>query len=177
MAALIDGRGWLFGEYDYYVDTSHLSSVIQYCPEVSSRETLERIREMCAYGERLSQQFHFGGQPPFEDPFLDSGKYVQALLGEDVDNSIAHFREKTFADDPEETGPYPAEMLVRLLMRLDRFEEAVDVSVRCLRAYPESTCPSALQLCHMAGNHARLKDLAKERGDVLSYFAASLRSR
>jgi hypothetical protein len=173
VSGLIDGRDWLFGEYDYYVDTSHLSSVIQYCPDLTRRDTLLLVRELCGYGCRLSRQFQFAGQPPFEDPFLDYGMYVQALLGEDVETALAHFREKVLSADPDDVGPYPAETLVKLLVRLNRFEEAVDISVRCLRSYPESTCPSALQLCHMAGDHARLRELARERGDILSYFAAA----
>jgi len=173
VAGLIAGRDWLFGEYDYYVDTSHLSSVIQYCPDLTCRDTLLLARELCDYGCRLSRQFQFAGQPPFEDPFLDYGMYVQALLGEDVETALAHFRDKALSADLDEVGPSPAETLVKLLVRLSRFEEAVDISIRCLRGYPESNCPSALQLCHMAGDHARLRELARERGDILSYFAGS----
>ncbi len=172
VGGLIAGRDWLFGEYDYYVDTSHLASVLQYLPGVTRRDTLLLAKELCDYGRRLSRQFQFAGQAPFEDPFIDYGMYVQALLGEDAEAALAHFRDKVLTSRPEDVGPYPAETLVRLLVRLKHFEEAVDISLRCLAGYPESNCPNALHLCHMAGDYARLRELARERGDVLSYFAA-----
>ncbi|MBI3678845.1 MAG: hypothetical protein HY235_00315 [Acidobacteria bacterium] len=173
---LIDGREWLFGEYDYYVDTSHLISVIQYSLETTERDTLLLIRDLCRYGRRLSKQFHFRGQPPFEDVYTDYGMYVQALLGEDVEAAMEHFRRKVAASDPEEAGYAAAEAVVKLLVRLGRFTEALEISLSHLRdlAPAEISCPSVLQLCHMAGDFERLMDLARERGDVLSYTAAAL---
>jgi hypothetical protein len=50
--ALIRDRDWLFGEYDYYVDTSHVLSVIQYAQEITDRETLSLVYELCEYGKR-----------------------------------------------------------------------------------------------------------------------------
>ena len=34
--------------------------------------------------------------------------------------------------------------------------------------------PSALQLCYQAGDFGRMKALARERGDLLSYAAGSI---
>ncbi|HUQ92920.1 MAG TPA: hypothetical protein VM120_14665 [Bryobacteraceae bacterium] len=176
IAGLIEGRDWLFGEYDYYVDTSHLMSVIQYCPEAARSDTLLLIRDLCAYGKRLSAQFHSQSHPPFEDPFTDYGMYAEALLGENVDAAVQHFQEKVKASDPEEVGTMPAEVLVKLLVRLERYQEALDVSVAHLTNAHESSCPTALQLCHMAGDHQRLRQLAREKGDLLSYAAATLQT-
>jgi hypothetical protein len=41
LPGLMQGRPWLFGEYDYYVDTSHLTSLLPYCLEVTKVETLQ----------------------------------------------------------------------------------------------------------------------------------------
>lgn len=174
---LIRDRDWLFGEYDYYVDTSHLSSVIQYAPDATNNATLRHIRELCAYGRRLSANFRIQGHPPFENIYEDYDAYAAALLGEDVEDSIAHFRRKVEESDPEET--LAAQALVQLLLKLGRTREAMEVAMQHLahKSANEISCPPAMQLCRMAGDYERLKELAREKGDVLSYAAAALESR
>jgi hypothetical protein len=171
---LIGERDWLFGEYDYYVDTSHLMSLLAYSLEVTEPRTLELFHELCAYGKRLSPMFQSRGQSPFENPFVDYDEYVLAVTGVDVEERIAHFRKKVADSDPYEVGTAPAQLLVNLLVRLGRFDEAVQVSIERLSEEEPSelSCPSTLQLCNLAKDYERLKQLARDRGDVLSYIAA-----
>lgn len=169
---LMQGRDWLFGEYDYYVDTSHLVTVLPYCQETQDQVTLLQIDELCEYGRHLAAGFQSKSQPPFENTFVDYGEYVKALLGDDVESRIAHFHAML---DDEESGSLPAETLVNLLVRLERYQEALEVSLSYLDGTAgESGCPTALQLCRLAKNFVQLKELALEKQDVLSYVAASL---
>jgi hypothetical protein len=174
LGELIAERDWLFGEYDYYVDTSHLMSVLGYSLEVSDPETLALLHDLCAYGKRLSPMFQSRGQSPFENPFVDYDEYILAIIGNDVDGRIAHFRKKIAESDPEEVGVAPAELLVNLAVRLGRFEEALQVSMDHLadEDLSDLSCPSPLQLCVLANDPDRLKELARVRGDLLSYIAA-----
>lgn len=175
VAELIEGRDWLFGDYSSYIDPSHLVSLLQYSPEVTDTETLRLFHDFCLYGTRLSSNFQFPGQPPFENSFVDFGHYVQALLGVDVDEHVAHFREKAEAAG-ENPGNWPAQVLINLLVRLSRFTEALQISLRYLPGARagEISCATALQLCELAGDFDRLAELARERGDVLTYIAAHL---
>jgi hypothetical protein len=168
-------RDWLFGEYDYYVDTSHLTSLLPYSVEVNDPGTLGLLHDLCQYGQRLSPMFQSKGQPPFEEPFRDYDHYILALLGDDVEARIAHFRKKATESDPDEVGTAPAQALVNLAVRLGRFEDALQASLEFLADENASdlTCPSTLQLCNMAGDRDRLKLLARTRGDLLSYVAAT----
>ena len=124
ITGLIQGRDWLFGEYSSYIDPSHVVSVLQYCPEVTNPQTLRQFHDLCEYGKRLSANFQFPGRPPFENPFVDYDHYAQALLGVDVDEHIAHFRKK--AMETEAAGNWPAQILVNLLVRLERYREALE---------------------------------------------------
>ena len=176
---LISDRDWLFGEYSTYVDTSHLVSLLQYCPEVTDAGVLRSFHELCEYGKRLSSQVRVQCQPPFEDVYIDFDHYVQALSGVEVETHLAHFRRKVAEADPERAGSASAQALVRLLARLGRYEEALEVA---LTHFPHArsadlTCPAATELCQLAGRFDRLKELARERGDWLSYAAASLEAR
>jgi len=173
---LVAGRDWLFGEYAYYADTSHVVSVIRYSTETGDRRTLELAAELCEYGKHLSGEFQYRSDPPFEDVYNDHGAYLQALLGRDVEDALSHFRKKVVESDPDQAGTLPAQALVGLLVRLGRYEEAIDVSVAHLNDMSPAQlgCPSVLQLCHLAGDYRRLKSVARSKGDLLSYAAAAM---
>jgi hypothetical protein len=162
----------LFGEFDYYVDTSHLLSLLPYSLEVTDKATLTLLHELCEYGQRLAPCFQPKGQAPFENAARDYGEFCLAMLGTDVDARIAHFRKIAEEADPAVVGTAPAQFLVNLLVRLERYSEALEVSMKYLREEREVTCPSTVQLCRMAGDYGRLKELARERNDLLSYVAA-----
>jgi hypothetical protein len=174
ITGLIEGRDWLFGEYSSYIDPSHLVSVLQYSPEVTDVETLRQFHDLCEYGKRLSTHFQFPGRPPFENPFVDYDHFVQALRGIDVDDHIAHFRKKVM--ETEAAGNWPAQILVNLLVRVGRYRDALEISLEYLPGAhaAEIACPTAQQLCELAGDFDRLAELARERGDVLTYVAAHL---
>ena len=92
------------------------------------------------------------------------------------DACIEHFLAKVRASDPAETGTAPAQVLVALLTRLKRYSEAIQVSLDHLSqtAGEQLLCPTVPQLCQMAGDYERLKQIARERGDLLSFAAATL---
>ena len=169
---MMEGRPELFGEYDYYVDTSHLVTLLPYALEVESKETLGLFHELCAYGKKLAPCFQSKGQSPFENPPVDYGEYVLAMLGNNVEARIGHFRKIVEESDVERVGTAPSQLLVNLLVTLGRFSEALDVAMEHLRNERDLACPSPIQLCRMAGDYERLKELARERNDLLSYVAA-----
>jgi hypothetical protein len=175
LAALVEGREWLFGEYDYYIDTSHLLSVIRYATETEDVEVLRLSVDMCAYGARLGSMFQHPGEPPFENFYLDHSIYLRALMGEDVDSAISHFR-KVAAYDSYETGTYPAQVLVRFLLKLKRYREAVSVSEEFLKDTDPQylTCPTTIQLCQLAGDWDALRRVASAQGDAIGFTAALL---
>ena len=176
VAELIEGRDWLFEGNSYYVDSSHVISVLRFSLDLEDPAMLRMALEIADYGRRLSPMFAFKVDPPFQDVYTDHAIYLRALLDEDVDSAIAHFRQKVLDSDPEEVGTAPAQVLVTLLVRLDRVREAIAVSLEFLDKVPAAQlgCPSLFQLCQMAGEWDQLKRLARERGDVLSFAASVL---
>lgn len=179
IAQLISGREWLFGEYRTYLDSSHLASLLQHCPEVTDDGLLRIFHELCEYGKRVSPEVRVQCQPPFENGCIDFEHYVEALLGIDVESHLAHFRRKVTEAAPERVMSLAAQVLVGLLARLARYDEALEVA---LTHFPnvgsaDLTCPAAPELCRLARRFDRLKELARERGDWLSYAAATLEAR
>lgn len=173
VSELIAGRDWLFGDMDYYVDTSHLISVIRFALDLHDDESLRLGLELCDYGAHLSAQFKYRVEPPFDNVYKDHAMYLRALLGDDVDSAIAHFRQKILDNTPEQAGTAPAQVLVALLSRLGRYREAIEIFRQHLSHVPpdQLACLSILQLCQMSGDAEMLRDIAREHGDLLGFTA------
>lgn len=178
IAPLIEGRDWLFGEFCYHVDVSHLMSVVRLSIEADDREILSRAREMAVYGMRLHGELQPRGEAPFESFFRDHALYLGARLGENVDEAIAHFRGRVASYDYEQIGTYPAQVLIRMLLRLGRPAEAVEIFEQFVGETDPNylSCPSLPQLCQLAGDYERLRKLAEKDGDLIRYAAAVIDS-
>ncbi len=179
IAELIASRGWLVENNATYTDTSHIVSVLRLSTELKDEDTLRQVVELADYGSRLSSMFQHEDEPPFEEGYEDRLLYLRALLGENVDKAVSHFEEKVARFDSSHYGTRPAEVLIHLLSRVGRYDEAIRVHRRHLAdAAPEDpSCPTLLQLCEMSGDFEELKRVALERSDTLSYMAALLQSR
>lgn len=173
IAELIEGRDWLFDGAAYYLDSSHVMSVVQMSVDWQTPETLRRVVELTEYGRRLNEMYQFRGEPPFEQVYEDVGIYLKAILGEDVDAAVEHFRGK-LTKGPDPYGDVPAQRLVQLLVRAGRYGEAADVVEERLADQPPSRlmCPSSIEICQMAGDFDRMARLAYEREDWIHYAAA-----
>lgn len=173
---LIATRDWLFGEDYYHIDISHLGSVVQMSIHLSPGEELELAREMCEYGQRLAPQFHYKGEPPFEDQYRDYGVYLSVLAGDKVDEGLAHFRAKVEDNDPQTVGTYPAEVYVNLLLRAGRPQEALAVSRKYLAQTDDRrlACPGFIELCEKAKDYRTLAEVARELNNPVHFMAGLL---
>ncbi len=174
IAALIEGRDWLFENNAQYTDSSHIAPVLKLSADLDDAETLKLAVEIAGYASRLGEMFQYSDDPPFERAYDDRRIYLEALVGTDVDRAVRHFDEKAAASDPDRDGYRPAEVLVELLIRVERYDDAINAFRRYLMdaAPDELSCPSLLQLCQMARDFEQLREVAKQQSDPLSYLAA-----
>jgi hypothetical protein len=175
ISGLIQGRDWLFSEEGYHIDVSHLSSTVRYSVMVTDPAILELAVDLAEYGRRLSPRLQFEGHPPFERTFDDHRVYLRALLGLDGDAAISHFRAKLEAAGRDEIDPaLPAQVLVNLMTRTGRLDEAIDLSAQHLARLPEGalSCPGLAELCQRAGRPDRLAAAARSQGNRVQYLAA-----
>jgi len=174
---LIAHRDWLFEHNAQYTDSSHLVALLKFCGDLEDRAALAQAVELAAYGCRLGAMFQYNDDPPFERGFEDRHVYLRALAGEDVDAAVAHFTAKAEAGAREYGDTRPAEVLVGLLVRLERPGQAIQAFKQFLGNVPpeQLSCPTLLQLCEMAGDFEQLKQVAQQQSDPLSYLAAVIR--
>jgi hypothetical protein len=176
IAALIEGRDWLFDNNAQYTDSSHIAPVLKLSAELDDTETLRMAVEIAGYASRLGEMFQYSDDPPFERAYDDRRIYLEALAGEDIDRAVKHFDDKAASSDVNRDGYRPAEVLVELLIRLERYDDAIKAFRRYLMdAAPEDlSCPSLPQLCQMAGDFEQLREVARQQSDPLSYIAARI---
>ncbi len=182
---LVEGRDWLFADESYHIDVSHLAATVRVSPMLADAATIALAADLTEYGRRLSIRHRYEGDPPFDDVYEDHRVYLRALLGQDVEAAIAHFRAKlapaavagaSAEEEFERTDTATAQVLVGLLVRLGRLDEAIDLAAEHLAGIPESSlfCPGVSQLCQRAGQAARLARIARGQGDLVHYTAAIL---
>ncbi len=177
---LIAGRDWLFADEAYHTDISHLSATVRYSILVTDPAVLGLAAELADYGTRLSPRLQFEGSPPFERTFDDHLIYLCALLGQDQDVAIAHFQNKldTNAGGDPETS-LPAQVLVNLLARIGRLDQAIDLAAARLAHLPDASlgCPGIAELCVRAGRMDRLATIARQQVNLVNFLAARLQQQ
>ena len=176
---IMKGRDWLFEGNSYYVDTSHVGSCIQFGPDLHDETSLRLLIELTEYGKRLSEMFQYAGEPPFENLYEDYGVYLRCLVGENVDEGVRYFREKVAGYHPDEIGSAPGQVVVKLLVRLGRFAEAIEAFDQFLTDADPAylSCPNRIQLCQMGRRFDTLQESAKAKGDLLTFAAARLQAK
>jgi hypothetical protein len=179
LSELIADRDWLFGEMSYHTDTTHLAATVRFARVLEDRELIARAYELTQYGQHLSAQFQFPGEPPFRELYPGHALFFGAQLGKNVEEALAYFEKQARETDVHEEGTGPAEIYIALLSRLGRHTDAIRAAVELLPAgaRPSGFAPNLLELSRLAGDFAPLMQVCRERGDLVSFTAGLLESR
>ncbi len=172
---LIAGREWLFEDNNYHIDVSHLNAIVRFaramdaeCPE------LKLAVELSEYGRNLAEPLQYPAEPPF-DQFYDAHlHYLRVLLGQNADQSLAWFRKRLANESEAHDQQMTAYVLVDLLRRVDRLDDAVHFAGEHLRDLDDPQGFSFGALCYEAGAFDKLLTTAREKSDAVSYVSALL---
>ncbi|MES2789917.1 MAG: hypothetical protein V4719_09860 [Planctomycetota bacterium] len=174
---LIAGRDWLFADANYHVDVSHLHSVVRFARSLTaeSPELLLAI-QLAEYGSRLSEQYQYAGDPPFQDFYRAHAQFLKAVANVNQDAALSYFREQLRPDANDPDNQLVALSFVDLLTRLGRMDEALEVAAKYLTQSSEQTGFSFADLCAEAGRYDLLTQVSKDKGDLLTFTAAMLQA-
>jgi hypothetical protein len=177
LAEAINGRDWLFDEGNYHIDVSHLAAVVRFArflpPETAE---LALVVQLCEYGKRLSSQFQFPADPPFDDYYTAHLRFFQILANEHRDEAIAYFQDRIHSATDLEDRRLIAYVLVDLLVRIDAKNEAVSVAGEFLADLDDSSGFSFAQLCEEAERMDVYRETAQKKGDLVGFTAALLKA-
>ena len=163
----------LMADDAYHIDTSHLSSVVLAAMQLPRCVELDLARELALYGTKLSTNYTGDNDPPFESTYADYLPYLNAVAGVEVDANVAHFTAKLPAAAVEGYR-FPAEVVVNLLLKLDRLPTALAVAREFLADADEGgmSCPGVMELARRAADYEALAAQAMAKGDPVSYLAS-----
>ena len=115
----IAGRDWLFDEGNYHIDVSHLGSVVRFARFLSPESSeLDTVLQLTEYGGRLSPQFQFPGDPPFDAYYTAHLHFFRILANDHRDEAIAYFQDRIRSAEEFEDRRLIAYVLVDLLVRI-----------------------------------------------------------
>ncbi|MGC3971649.1 MAG: hypothetical protein QM775_31185 [Pirellulales bacterium] len=173
LAELVREREWLFENDNYHTDATHLQAIVRFAIVLDDPAMLRKAIDLCAYGKHLSTSYQFPGRSPFNDVYLHHELYFKALLGEQVEEALAYFKEQAeaAADDQDKA---PVEVYLSLLARTGRTAEAMDATATMLPPGKRQTdlAPTLQELAQQSGEYDRLAKLSRDRGDLLAFAAA-----
>lgn len=171
---LMDNRDWLFEQGNYHIDVSHLNSVVRFARFLDSSDSeLSLAMELSEYGSQLAEQFQYPADPPFDDFYPAHRRYFQVLLDEDRDEALAFFRQRLDSAEADDK-PLIAYVTVDLLARLGQLDDAREMAGEHLKDIDEGGGLSFAELCRRTGHIDSLRQLARDRGDLVGYTAALL---
>ncbi len=180
LRALIRDRDWLFEGMGYHVDVSHLMAVVRVAATLEDRASIDRGLQMTEYGRRLGRDFQHPDRPPFADFYNDYRILLRALLGEGVDGAVRYFTQAAERHAMDEEGRhFPGEVLVYLLHRVGRTEDAIAAHLNYLRQVGRNTtlAPTLLELCEKAGDYSKLLEVARNQQDLLQFMLGLVKRR
>jgi len=174
LAELVADRDWLFGEYSYHIDTTHLASTVRAARILRDEAPLRLAADLTEYGRCLHDSFQFAGEEPFVDFYPSHRLFYRASLGEQVDEALAFFRDKAETTDVQQHGTFAQEVYVELLARLGRYPEAIEAAIALQRTGVPwlGFAPPLLELSKRAGDYRRMRAYCREQDDLLSYATA-----
>jgi hypothetical protein len=170
------GRDWLFDDGNYHVDVSHLGSVVRFARFLTPESPeLQTVLQLTEYGMRLSPQFQFPGDPPFDAYYPAHLHFFRILADDQRDAAVAYFHERLQTTADAEDRRLIAYVLVDLLVRIGAKNEAVAVAKDFLSDLDESSGFSFAQLCEEAERMDVYRETALGKGDLVGFTAALLR--
>jgi hypothetical protein len=176
--SLLDTHPNLLKDGTYHLDTSHLAATVRFARVLDDPEPLRLALDIAIYGSKLHPQYQYPGEEPFLDLYPASIIFFRALLGQNVDAAIRYFTTKADKVDQQHYGLLAVEILIDLLSRCGRYPEAIlehrqriDQGARTM-----GISPSLLQLSQRLGNFDVMREICRERGDLLSFTAALMHS-
>jgi len=172
---LVSGREWLFADNNYHIDVSHLNATCRFAralPPESPEVAL--ALDLTEYGRQLSPQFQYAGDPPFQDFYPSHREFFRFLANDGRDEALAYFQRQLDQEPDEHDKPMIAYVIVDLLVRVKRYDEAIPLAEKYLITADEGFADNFAEMCREAGRYDALLRTAETRGDVVGYAAALL---
>ncbi len=182
---IIESRPNLFGEEAYFIDSSHLHSIVRFSPDLEPGKSLDLAIELAEYGSRLAPIYQYEAEAPFDDYYKDHAILLRGIRAVSTGNESElipaqkHFEAKAETALQEKNHDYPAPVLAQILTSLDSFPLAIDLT----REFEQNAHlhgqlgPSLPELCQQAGDFKQLQEIGRDQNDPISFVAGFIQAQ
>jgi len=176
LAQLLDEHEQLVTDGGYHADPTHLASVVRIARQTTDKKDHLLAISLTDYGSRLSEDFRFAGDPPFEQTYEDHRIWFEALHSGQASAAIDHFKQKAESAKGQAHELASAEALIDLLILTDRRDEAVDSTVdRILPSIePDELPTAAFEIANSVSQYEKLAGAFREQNNFVGYAFAVL---
>ncbi|MFI4875330.1 MAG: hypothetical protein ACIALR_08335, partial [Blastopirellula sp. JB062] len=179
LAEMIEHRDWLLSTGGYHVDASHLAATVRFARTLDDPELVRMALDLTAYGKRLDPQLQYEQPVPFVETYPHNALFFQAILGENYDEAMRHFREKAETSDIRREGSLAIETYISLLARTGQASAALDAALRMI---PEGVhtigiAPTLVELSNASGDYEKLAEFCQNRNDMLGFITSLLQAQ
>lgn len=175
---LVSGREWLFADNNYHIDVSHLHATCRFARALPPESPeLALALDLTEYGRHLAPQFQYAGDPPFQEFYPAHREFFRFLANDGRDEALAYFQRQLDNEPDEHDKPMLAYVMVDLLTRVKRYDDAIPLAEKYLIAADEGFADNFAEMCREAGRYDALLRTAETRGDVVGYAAALLQQQ
>ena len=125
---LLAEHPWLVEQQACHLDATHLSSLMNIARLTTATADHEIALQLTEYGAGFPEDLQYKSSPPLENTYPDHQMFFNALMGNNVDAAVSHFKQKCLAltEGPNSQFATEAnEILIDFLYRLDRVDEAI----------------------------------------------------
>ena len=167
---------WLVREGGHHADATHLASVIRIARQTTLNEDLVKALSLAEYGCRLSEDFQFASDPPFEQIYEDHRIWYQAMVGIDVDAAIDHFSDKADQSMGQYCETNVVEALVDLQIRTNNRDAAVESTTKRIisQIEPGELPAAAFEIAESTSQYEGLAKAFQQKGNFAGFAFAKL---
>ena len=115
-----------------------------------------------------------GADAPFDDYYPAHREFFRFLANDGREEALAYFQKKLDQEPDEADKPMIAYVLVDLLVRAKRYDDAIPLAEKHLLQADEGFIDSFAEMCREAGRYDALLRTAENRGDLVGYASALL---
>lgn len=178
LEGLVTNREWLFGEHAYHIDTTHLASTTRFSRILEDEDSIRKALDLTHYGRLLNTQFQYEGDEPFTDIYPDHALYFQALLGQNTEQALDHFKQKADEVPRNQWGTMAVEVYIDLLNRIGQIDQAIAATAELIQPGERTSglAPSLLELCESKGDYSQLVTSCRDAQDVLGFATGLMKA-
>lgn len=176
LGEFLEKFNWLVREGGHHADATHLASVIRIARQTTSSEDNAKALSLANYGCRLSEDFQFASDPPFEQIYEDHRLWYEAMAGINIESAIKHFADKADQAKGEYSETAVVEALVDLQIRTDHRDAAVESTTERIisQLEPDELPAAAFEIAKSPSQYGTLAQAFQENGNFAGFAFAKL---